>query len=178
MKNFISSVFNSVKDHCSFTIGNSKQNNISENGKSGPYFDFSPIDVCEDEDKSSYEEEFNQIKYALENDKVKNLGILGKFGTGKSSLISSFFKHAQINNKKISEKEYVTVSLADFDYLKENSSKNIEEDLAGNSKSDKDNTSDTTGKNNSNASSENRVNSSNKNNQSSGISAYRNLVVF
>ena len=86
MKNFISSVFNSVKDHCSFTIGNSKQNNISENGKSGPYFDFSPIDVCEDEDKSSYEEEFNQIKYALENDKVKNLGILGKFGTGKSSL--------------------------------------------------------------------------------------------
>lgn len=175
MKNFISSVFKSVKDHCPFTIGNSKQNNISENGKSGPYFDFSPIDVCEDEDKSSYEEEFNQIKYALENDKVKNLGILGKFGTGKSSLISSFFKHAQINNKKISEKEYVTVSLADFDYLKENSSDNIEEDLAGNSKSDKDNTSATTGKNNSNASSENRVNSSNKNNQSSGISAYRNL---
>ena len=140
-----------------------------------PYYDFSPIDVCEDEDKSAYEEEFNQIKYALENDKVKNLAILGKFGTGKSSLISSFFKHAQINNKKISDKEYVTVSLADFDYLKENSSDNFEDDLAGNSKSDKDNTSDTTSQNNSNASSENRVDLSNKNNQSSGKSAYQNL---
>ena len=82
---------------------------------------------------------------------------------------------AQINNKKISDKEYVTVSLADFDYLKENSSDNFEDDLAGNSKSDKDNTSDTTSQNNSNASSENRVDLSNKNNQSSGKSAYQNL---
>lgn len=175
MKNFKSSIVKLVKVYCPFIKNNSKQNNGSEHGKRGLYYDFSPIDVCVDEDKSSYEEEFNQIKYALENDKVKNLAILGKFGTGKSSLISSFFKHAQINNKKISDKEYVTVSLADFDYLKENSSDNIEDDLAGNSKSDKDNTSDTTGKNNSNASSENRVNSSNKNNHLSGKSAYHNL---
>ena len=175
MKNFKSSIVKLVKVYCPFIKNNSKQNNGSEHGKRGLYYDFSPIDVCVDEDKSSYEEEFNQIKYALENDKVKNLAILGKFGTGKSSLISSFFKHAQINNKKISDKEYVTVSLADFDYLKENSSDNFEDDLAGNSKSDKDNTSDTTGKNNSNASSENRVDLSNKNNQSSGKSAYQNL---
>ena len=115
MNNFISRVFKSVKDHCLFAIGNSKQNNFSKLCKRGGYYDFSPIDVCLDEDKSSYEEEFNQIKYSLENEKVKNLAILGMFGTGKSSLVSSFFKHAQINNKKISEKEYVTVSLADFD---------------------------------------------------------------
>ena len=76
-----------VNEHCPFTTGNSKQNTCPENCKRGPYYDFSPIDVCVDEDKSSYEEEFNQIKYALENDKVKNLAILGKFGTGKSSLI-------------------------------------------------------------------------------------------
>lgn len=164
-----------VNEHCPFTTDNSKQNTCPENCKRGPYYDFSPIDVCEDEDKSSYEEEFNQIKYALENDKAKNLAILGKFGTGKSSLISSFFKHAQINNKKISEKEYVTVSLADFNYLKENLADNIEDDLAGNSKSDKDNTSYTTSQNNNNASSENRVDLSNKNNQSSGKSAYQNL---
>ena len=175
MKNFKSSIVKLVKVYCPFIKNNSKQNNGSEHGKRGLYYDFSPIDVCVDEDKSSYEEEFNQIKYALENDKVKNLAILGKFGTGKSSLISSFFKHAQINNKKISDKEYVTVSLADFDYLKENSSDNFEYDLAGNSKSDKDNTSDTTSQNNSNASSENRVDLSNKNNQSSGKSAYQNL---
>lgn len=175
MKNFKSSIVKLVKVYCPFIKNNSKQNNGSEHGKRGLYYDFSPIDVCVDEDKSSYEEEFNQIKYALENDKVKNLAILGKFGTGKSSLISSFFKHAQINNKKISDKEYVTVSLADFDYLKENSSDNFEDDLAGNSKSDKDNTSDTTSQNNSNASSENRVDLSNKNNQSSGKSAYQNL---
>lgn len=175
MKNYKSSIVKLVKAYCPFTENNSKQNNGSELGKSGLYYDFSPIDVCEDEDKSSYEEEFNQIKYALENDKAKNLAILGKFGTGKSSLISSFFKHAQINNKKISEKEYVTVSLADFNYLKENLADNIEDDLAGNSKSDKDNTSDTTDKNASNASSENRVDSSNKSNQLSGKSSYNNL---
>lgn len=162
-----------IKEICK--KGSSANNEKSSKKIDCPYYDFSPIDVCEDEDKSSYEEEFNQIKYALENVKVKNLAILGKFGTGKSSLISSYFKHAQINNKKISEKEYVTVSLADFDYLKENSSDNIEENLADNSKSDNDNNSDTTDKNSSNASSENRVDSSNKNNQSSGISAYRNL---
>lgn len=175
MKNYISSIFKLVNEHCPFTTGNSKQNTCPENCKRGPYYDFSPIDVCVDEDKSSYEEEFNQIKYALENDKVKNLAILGKFGTGKSSLISSFFKHEQINNKMISDIEYVTVSLADFDYLKENSSDNIEENLADNSKSDNDNNSDITDKNSSNASSENRVDSSNKNNHLSGKSSYQNL---
>lgn len=175
MNNIIFSILKLVNEHCPFTTDNSKQNTCPENCKRGPYYDFSPIDVCEDEDKSSYEEEFNQIKYALENDKAKNLAILGKFGTGKSSLISSFFKHAQINNKKISEKEYVTVSLADFNYLKENLADNIEDDLAGNSKSGKDNTSDTTDKNASNASSENRVDSSNKSNQLSGKSSYNNL---
>lgn len=175
MNNFISKVFKSVKDHCLFAIGNSKQNNFSRLCKRGFYYDFSPIDVCLDEDKSSYEEEFNQIKYALENEKVKNLAILGMFGTGKSSLVSSFFKHAQINNKKISEKEYVTVSLADFDYLKENSSDNIDDDQVSNSKSDKDNTSDTKDKKGSNEASENKIDSTNKNNHSSGKSAYQNI---
>lgn len=75
----------------------------------------------------------------------------------------------------ISDIEYVTVSLADFDYLKENSSDNIEENLADNSKSDNDNNSDITAKNSSNASSENRVDSSNKNNHSTGKSSYQNL---
>lgn len=175
MNNFISKVFKSVKDHCLFAICNSKQNNFSRLCKRGFYYDFSPIDVCLDEDKSSYEEEFNQIKYALENEKVKNLAILGMFGTGKSSLVSSFFKHAQINNKKISEKEYVTVSLADFDYLKENSSDNIDDDQVSNSKSDKDNTSDTKDKKGSNDASENKIDSTNKNNHSSGKSAYQNI---
>ena len=99
MKNFKSSIVKLVKVYCPFIKNNSKQNNGSEHGKRGFYYDFSPIDVCEDEDESSYEEEFNQIKYALENEKVKNLAILGKFGTGKSSLVSSFFKHEKINNK-------------------------------------------------------------------------------
>lgn len=104
MNQFVTCIFERVKKIFSFIKYFLKQNNCSEYAKRGIYYDFSPIDVCEDEDKNSYEEEFNQIKYALENDKVKNIAILGKFGTGKSSLISSFFKHAQINNKKISEK--------------------------------------------------------------------------
>ena len=175
MNNFIYSILNLVKDNSSFITNNSKQNKSSEYGKRGLYYDFSPIDVCEDEDKSSYEEEFNQIKYALENEKVKNLAILGKFGTGKSSLISSFFKHAHINNKKISEKEYVTVSLADFDYLKENTSNNIEDDRSDNLKSGKSNTSDSPDKEGSDPSSENSVDSSSKSNQSSSESVYQNL---
>ena len=175
MKNFKSSIVKLVKVYRPFTKNNSKQYSNSEHGKSGFYYDFSPIDVCEDEDKISYEEEFNQIKYALENENVKNLAILGKFGTGKSSLVSSFFKHAKINNKKISEKEYVTVSLADFDYLKENTSDNIKEDRSDKLKTDIINASDTEDKGGSNASSENRFASSSKNNQSSSKSAYHNL---
>lgn len=175
MKNFKSSIVKLVKEHCPFTKNNSKQNNGSEHGKRGFYYDFSPIDVCEDEDESSYEEEFNQIKYALENEKVKNLAILGKFGTGKSSLVSSFFKHEKINNKKISEKEYVTVSLADFDYLKGNSSDNIEDDQSDNLNSGKSNNSDSTDKDGSNTTSYDRVDTSSDNNQSSCKSAYQNL---
>lgn len=175
MKNFKSSIVKLVKEHCPFTKNNSKQNNGSEHGKRGFYYDFSPIDVCEDEDESSYEEEFNQIKYALENEKVKNLAILGKFGTGKSSLVSSFFKHKKINNKKISEKEYVTVSLADFDYLKGNSSDNIEDDQSDNLNSGKSNNSDSTDKDGSNTTSYDRVDTSSDNNQSSCKSAYQNL---
>lgn len=146
---------------------------ISTKTIDSPYYDFSPIDVCEDE--SSYEEEFNQIKYALENEKVKNLAILGKFGTGKSSLVSSFFKHEKINNKKISEKEYVTVSLADFDYLKGNSSDNIEDDQSDNLNSGKSNNSDSTDKDGSNTTSYDRIDTSSDNNQSSCKSAYQNL---
>lgn len=97
-------MYKKIKEICK--NGSAENNDKSSKTIDCPYYDFSPIDVCNYEDKSSYEEEFNQIKYALENDKVKNLAVLGKFGTGKSSLISSFFKHEQINNKKISEKEY------------------------------------------------------------------------
>lgn len=174
MKNFKSSFVKLLKVYCSFIKNNSKQNRESEYGKRGFYYDFSPIDVCDDEDKSSYEEEFNQIKFALENVKVKNFAVLGNYGTGKSSLVYSFFKHVHINNKKISKKEYVTVRLADFDYLKANTSDNIEDDrsdsfISGN------NNSDTTDQEKSNPSSENIFASSSKNNQSSSKSAFKNL---
>ena len=51
MNNIISCIFKSVKEDCSLKKGNSKHNNCSEHAKRGLYYDFSPIDVCEDEDK-------------------------------------------------------------------------------------------------------------------------------
>lgn len=170
----LSSHIKKIKEICK--KGCTENNKKTSKTIDSPYYDFSPIDVCLDEDKSSYEEEFNQIKYALENEKVKNLAILGKFGTGKSSLVSSFFKHAKINNKKISEKEYVTVSLADFDYLKENSSDNIEDDRSDILISGIISAFDTTDKVGSNTTSYDRVDTSSDNNQSSSKSAYHNLV--
>ena len=53
MNNIIFNILKLVNEHCPFTTDNSKQNTCPENCKRGPYYDFSPIDVCEDEDKSS-----------------------------------------------------------------------------------------------------------------------------
>lgn len=73
----------------------------------------------------------NALKFALENEEIKNIAIAGNYGSGKSSVIKTFFE--KIENKKYNP---IYVSLAAFnknDYLEEsdksngNDSNNIKE---------------------------------------------------
>lgn len=86
-------------------------NEIQPSVISDLYADFAPIDLGEED------EHYEQIKFALEDKNVKNLAILGAFGSGKSSVINSFFKNKAVYGSKIQPDEYVKVSFCDFDYV-------------------------------------------------------------
>ena len=86
-------------------------NEIQPSVTSELYADFAPIDLGEED------EHYEQIKFALEDKNVKNLAILGAFGSGKSSVINSFFKNKAVYGSKIQPDEYVKVSFCDFDYV-------------------------------------------------------------
>lgn len=90
---------------------NSFNNELHPSKSSAHYSDFAPIDLGEDD------EHYEQIKFALEDENVKNLAILGSFGSGKSSVINSFFKNKAVYGCKIQPDEYVKVSFCDFDYV-------------------------------------------------------------
>lgn len=100
---------------------NSFNNELTPSKSSDLYSDFAPIDLGEDDDH------YEQIKFALEDENVKNLAILGSFGSGKSSVINSFFKNKTVYGSKIKADEYVRVSFADFDYV------NLNEEYPNNS---------------------------------------------
>lgn len=70
-------------------------NEIQPSVTSDLYADFAPIDLGEED------EHYEQIKFALEDKNVKNLAILGAFGSGKSSVINSFFKNKAVYGSKI-----------------------------------------------------------------------------
>jgi hypothetical protein len=86
-------------------------NEIQPSVTSELYADFAPIDLGEED------EHYEQIKFALEDKNVKNLAILGAPGSGKSSVINSFFKNKAVYGSKIQPDEYVKVSFCDFDYV-------------------------------------------------------------
>ena len=44
------------------------------------------------------------LKFALENEKVKNIAITGQYSSGKSSMIQSYF------DKYIDKKDYLNIS--------------------------------------------------------------------
>lgn len=84
------------------------------NDYSVKYEDYSPIDLGKNN------VHYDQIKFALENEKIRNLAILGPYGSGKSSLIFSFFKNEKVHGKLVRNDEYVTISLPDFNYVSKN----------------------------------------------------------
>lgn len=60
------------------------------------------------------------LKFALENEQVKNIAITGQYSSGKSSIIQSYF------SKYVDKKDYLNISLATFE-KKENEATPIEE---------------------------------------------------
>ena len=62
------------------------------------------------------------LDYSLEDNNIKNVAITGIYGAGKSSLIESY------KEKKKNEKDFIHISLAHFNEIKENFQENINED--------------------------------------------------
>ena len=60
------------------------------------------------------------LKFALENEQVKNIAITGQYSSGKSSIIQSYF------SKYVDKKDYLNISLATFE-KKKNEETPIEE---------------------------------------------------
>lgn len=75
------------------------------------YGDLAPIDSIPDD--SEY---FKALDWALKNDSIKNIAISGPYGSGKSSIISTYLK----NNRDIKD-ESINISIASFE--KDNDSK-------------------------------------------------------
>ena len=81
---------------------NSKINIIINHLNKDPYEDLTPkCDIDEDEKYSKV------LKWALENQNIKNIALTGSYGSGKSSILKTFEK----NNKKY---RYLNISLASF----------------------------------------------------------------
>lgn len=48
-----------------------------------PYFNYAPIDLSKELSEPSFQEQFRQLDFYLQDQKVKNLAIFGSFGSGK-----------------------------------------------------------------------------------------------
>ena len=59
---------------------------------------------------------FLSIDSALKEPNVKNFAIIGNYSSGKSSVIQSYFKNHSFNGRKFKNNEYLSISLAEFEY--------------------------------------------------------------
>ena len=62
-----------------------------------------------DERKEEYQEYYNALDFALTEESIRNIAITGSYGSGKSSIINSYFKNSSFKDEKI-----IKVSLANF----------------------------------------------------------------
>ncbi|WP_407436585.1 hypothetical protein [Treponema sp.] len=81
------------------------------------YEHLAPKTNISEEESKSFSEALN---YALENEEIHNIAITGSYGSGKSSLISSYIKRQENFDKK-----FLQISLASFT-LEKNAEKNID----------------------------------------------------
>lgn len=75
---------------------------------------------------------FLSIDSALKDPNVKNFAMLGNYASGKSSIIQSYFKNYSFNRRKLKNDEYLSISLAEFDYNKSGNEKKSELNLLNN----------------------------------------------
>lgn len=80
-----------------------------------PYFNYAPIDLSKELSTPSFQEQFRQLDFYLQDQKVKNLAIFGSFGSGKSSLIETYFNSSKFVRKESSD-SVIFISLTDFEY--------------------------------------------------------------
>lgn len=91
----------------------SELSDAEENCK--PYFNYAPIDLRKELSDPSFQEQFRQLDFYLQDQKVKNLAIFGSFGSGKSSLIETYFNSIKFGRKESSD-SVIFISLTDFEY--------------------------------------------------------------
>lgn len=91
----------------------SELSDAEENCK--PYFNYAPIDLSKELSDPSFQEQFRQLDFYLQDQKVKNLAIFGSFGSGKSSLIETYFNSIKFGRKESSD-SVIFISLTDFEY--------------------------------------------------------------
>lgn len=98
----------------------SELSDAEENCK--PYFNYAPIDLSKELSEPSFQEQFRQLDFYLQDQKVKNLAIFGSFGSGKSSLIETYFNSSKFGRKESSD-SVIYISLPDFEYENKTSDK-------------------------------------------------------
>jgi replication-associated recombination protein RarA len=72
-----------------------------EQDNSSPYKDLTPVSNADPDQKYS-----EALRFALENDQVKNIALTGPYGSGKSSVIKTFESN--------SDYKFLNISLASF----------------------------------------------------------------
>ena len=71
------------------------------------------------------EARFGAFKYAMEDPKIRNVGITGNYGSGKSSFLQSAIKTMKLEDKCLN------VSLASFTFLGDDTSNTTQETKKG-----------------------------------------------
>ena len=99
-KQIINKISNRIKNILSFFDKNALI--LVESPLTTRYRDLAPVDSSD-----MNAEYFTALDWAFNNEKVKNIAIAGPYGSGKSSVISSYIKmHPELR--------YINISLADF----------------------------------------------------------------
>lgn len=91
-----------IKSKCNKFL-NSKNN---ENSNPPPYFSLSPLDKITN-DMKNYKNYHKALNFALSDKNIHNIAITGDYGSGKSSVIDSYFKDSCC-------KDFLKISLATF----------------------------------------------------------------
>ena len=109
------------------------KNNPSDDNSSVKLESLAPIDytqIASDEFETNYYKVYKDVLNSVIQDKlIKNVGITGGYGTGKSSIIHSYFN-------ELKSKTSIYISLAHFDSLAGNTIPTSQDDKAINSQTD------------------------------------------